>query len=136
MISNEKNPSTEVGFENAVCRNVPVFARFRESGRTQAGAGPVYRVAAFNYGLLHAHARRRWATSTRASAPRRSRRCRRRWLGRSAPLPPMTDWVNVHTLGVKGDGQTDDTAAIQAAVNAHRVLYFPSGFYVVRDTIP
>ena len=43
--------------------------------------------------------------------------------------------MNVRTLGVKGDGQTDDTAAIQRAIDAHRVLYFPTGFYVVRDTV-
>jgi hypothetical protein len=36
---------------------------------------------------------------------------------------------------VKGDGATDDTAAIQAAIAAHRVLYFPSGHYIVRDTL-
>jgi hypothetical protein len=45
------------------------------------------------------------------------------------------DWVNVHTLGVLGDGSTDDTAAIQKAIDAHRVLYFPSGHYVVSDTL-
>ena len=50
-------------------------------------------------------------------------------------LPPTDDWVNVHTLGVKGDGQTDDTDAIQKAIDTHRVLYFPSGFYIVRNTI-
>ena len=50
-------------------------------------------------------------------------------------LPPSEHWVNVHTLGVKGDGQTDDTAAIQQAIDAHRVLYFPIGYYIVRDTI-
>ena len=49
-------------------------------------------------------------------------------------LPPMQDWVNVHTLGVKGDG-SDDTAALQAAIQAHRVLYFPSGFYRVTNTL-
>ena len=41
----------------------------------------------------------------------------------------------MHTLGVKGDGATDDTAAIQSAIAAHRTLYFPSGHYVVRDTL-
>ncbi len=41
----------------------------------------------------------------------------------------------MHTLGVKGDGVTDDTAAIQQAIDTHRVLYFPSGHYVVRDTL-
>jgi hypothetical protein len=40
-------------------------------------------------------------------------------------LPPTSDWVNVHTLGVVGDGTTDDTAAIQNAIDTHRVLYFP-----------
>jgi hypothetical protein len=36
---------------------------------------------------------------------------------------------------VKGDGASDDTAAIQQAIDAHRVLYFPSGHYVVRNTL-
>jgi len=43
--------------------------------------------------------------------------------------------MNVHALGVKGDGTTNDTAAIQKAIDAHRVLYFPSGHYVVSDTL-
>ncbi|HEX4934893.1 MAG TPA: glycosyl hydrolase family 28-related protein, partial [Gemmatimonadaceae bacterium] len=41
----------------------------------------------------------------------------------------------MHTLGVKGDGLTDDTDAIRKAIAAHRVLYFPTGFYIVTDTI-
>jgi len=51
------------------------------------------------------------------------------------PLPPTTEWTNVRTLGVAGDGKTDDTAAIQKAVEGNRVLYFPSGQYLVKDTI-
>ena len=41
----------------------------------------------------------------------------------------------MRTLGVTGDGKTDDTAAIQKAIDGHRVLYFPSGQYLVKDTI-
>ncbi|HEX4067305.1 MAG TPA: glycosyl hydrolase family 28-related protein [Acidobacteriaceae bacterium] len=44
-------------------------------------------------------------------------------------LPPMETWVNVRTLGARGDGGTDDTAALQRAIDTHRTLYFPSGFY-------
>jgi hypothetical protein len=136
VISNEKNPMTEIGFENAVCANVPVFARFRESGKTQAGvsAGAVYRVRNFNYGLvvpgegMMGHLDTLYSAEALSAVP--------------APLPPAiaalppTDrWVNVHTLGVTGDGQTDDTEAIQKAIDTHRVLYFPSGFYIVRNTI-
>ena len=47
----------------------------------------------------------------------------------------MEQWVNVRTLGVMGDGKTDDTKALQAAIDSQRVLYFPTGSYVVRDTL-
>lgn len=50
------------------------------------------------------------------------------------PLPPMNEWVNVHTLGAKGDG-SDDTAALQAAIDSHRVLYLPSGTYRVTNSL-
>jgi hypothetical protein len=43
------------------------------------------------------------------------------------------EYENVKTHGAKGDGVTDDTAAIQAAVNALTAgdtLYFPSGIYL------
>jgi len=36
---------------------------------------------------------------------------------------------------VKGDGITDDTSAIQNAINTHQALYFPSGHYLIRDTL-
>ena len=134
VVSNEKNPSTQIGFDDAVCSNVPVFARFRESGKTLAGVGAVYRVSRLNYGLFVPGEGKMGRFDTRYEAASLETS--------PAPLPPAiralpptSDWVNVHTLGVKGDGQADDTIAIQQAVDAHRVLYFPIGFYVVRDTI-
>jgi hypothetical protein len=133
-ISNEKNPMTEIGFENAVLENVPVFARFRESGRTVEGKGKIYEVSSFNYGLIVGMEGTMGTIDTIYEA---------KPLGSLPPalpraipaLPPTTDWVNVHTLGVMGDGETDDTAAIQKAIDAHRVLYFPSGHYLVKDTL-
>jgi len=38
--------------------------------------------------------------------------------------------IDVRTFGAKGDGVTDDTAAIQAAVNAGAVVYIPAGTYL------
>ena len=49
--------------------------------------------------------------------------------------PDVAAWTNVRTLGVTGDGGTDDTAALQRAIDTHRVLYFPIGFYRVRGTL-
>jgi hypothetical protein len=41
---------------------------------------------------------------------------------------PKSGWANVEKFGAKGDGQTDDTAAVQRAIDsgAHTV-YFPGG---------
>lgn len=50
-------------------------------------------------------------------------------------IPAVADWVNVKSLGVKGDGTSDDTAALQQAIDTHRILYLPSGVYRVRGTV-
>lgn len=134
VISLEQSPLTEIGFENAVLSNVPTFARLRESGKTIPGKGTHYRVKTFNYGLIVPAEGRMGTIGMRyESAPLTS-------LPALLPpavraLPPTAEWVNVHTLGVKGDGITDDTALIQKAIDTHRVLYFPSGHYVVRNTL-
>ena len=134
VISNENSPLTEVGCEDTILNDVPTFARFRESGKTVPGKGPIYVVKSFNYGLIVPGEGRTGLIGMRydaASLP-----------ALPAPLPPAiatppptAEWANVHGLGVKGDGVTDDTAAIQEAIDTHRVLYFPSGHYVVRDTL-
>jgi hypothetical protein len=42
---------------------------------------------------------------------------------------------NALDAGARGDGATDDTAALQAALDAHRFLFIPFGIYVVSDTL-
>jgi hypothetical protein len=134
IISNEKSPLVEVGVENALLQDVPVFARFRQSGKEVAGKGKQYRIEAFNYGLI---------------VPGLGMTGKVGMIYRATPLAKMPDplppaiqplsraeeWVNVRTLGVAGDGTTDDTAAIQKAITEHRILYFPSGRYIISDTL-
>lgn len=133
LVSNDRNAMTEVGVEDAVCIGVPTFARLRESGRRFAGAGPAYRVNRFNHGLVVALGESgaidsRYEAVALTSAPAAPPHAIR-------ALPNDASWVNVRTLGVKGDGQTDDTEAIRKAIDTHPVLYFPTGYYIVRDTI-
>jgi len=129
LISNEKNAMTQVGVENAICSGVPVFATLRDSGKTFAAPAPLYQVREFNHGLIAASEgapENAFVALRAAPAP----------LPAAIPaLPSSESWINVHTLGVKGDGQTDDTDAIRRAVAGNRVLYFPSGSYLVRETI-
>src|SRR5690606_20502984 len=51
IVSNEENVYTQVNFQHVVASNTPTFARFRDSGRRVPGAGAVYRVDEFGYGL-------------------------------------------------------------------------------------
>ena len=102
-ISNEKSPLTEIGFENAVLQGRADLCALRESGKTIAGQRADLRVKNFNYGLIVPGEGRtaQWACSYDA-APLSA-------LPAALPpairaLPPTADWVNVHTLGVKGDG--------------------------------
>ncbi|HEY1803785.1 MAG TPA: glycosyl hydrolase family 28-related protein [Terracidiphilus sp.] len=134
IISNEKSPLTEIGFENAVLKDVPAFALFRESGKTIAGKGETYQVGNFNYGLIVPGEGMTGTIGVRYDAVALS--AMPAPLPRAIPaLPPVSEWVNVHSLGVVGDETTEDTAAIQKAIDTHRVLYFPSGHYRVRDTL-
>ena len=52
-------------------------------------------------------------------------------------IPTKDDlgYVTPQMFGAKGDGVTDDTEAIQTAVNSRRVIYFPKGTYCVTKTI-
>ncbi|USQ98251.1 SMP-30/gluconolactonase/LRE family protein [Caulobacter sp. RL271] len=134
VISAEDSVFTQIGFDNAVASNTPVFARFRDSGKTVPGKGKAYRVGSFTYGLTLPGLGQMGQYETRSDiTPLKTLPATTAPALRS--LPPMSAWTNVKTLGVKGDGTSDDTAALQKAIDTHRVLYLPTGFYMVSDTL-
>ena len=47
----------------------------------------------------------------------------------------VLDYANVKSYGAKGDGTTDDTEAIKAAIASGKDLYFPDGKYLITGTI-
>ena len=58
---------------------------------------------------------------------------------RRFPATPLVIDVTQPPYGAKGDGKSDDTAAIQKALNdamgLHKILYFPNGTYLVSATL-
>ena len=134
VISFEGNPRTEINMEGIVCRRVPVFAAFRESGRRLAAPGELYAVSAFTHGLGYSDIDAPGKTMDVFDA-----RTLKAWPEPVAsdlvPLPDASTWVNVRTLGAKGDGASDDTEAFRNAIASNRAIYVPTGKYIVTDTL-
>ncbi|MFL6416636.1 MAG: glycosyl hydrolase family 28-related protein, partial [Bryobacteraceae bacterium] len=134
IISLENNSRTEINVETATCHEVPVFALLRESGKRLNAPATVYRVASFTHGLTFAgiaatgHIKTQFNAAPLKSLPPPV-------ASDLTPLPPAETWVNIRSLGAKGDGVADDTAAFRRAVAQHRTIYIPSGFYRITDTL-
>ncbi|MEB3198914.1 MAG: glycosyl hydrolase family 28-related protein [Synechococcaceae cyanobacterium] len=47
----------------------------------------------------------------------------------------LAESVSALDFGARGDGQTDDTAAIQRALDAHGLVHLPAGTYLLSDTL-
>ncbi|HEY1808307.1 MAG TPA: glycosyl hydrolase family 28-related protein, partial [Acidobacteriaceae bacterium] len=146
-----KNVRDEITLENVVCDGVSDFAAAPGTGSREPGAGGGgghevqgagrrFVEERFTLGLEIAPDGRargiREEHREKALSATEEEKAERAALETDIPaLPPQNTWVNVRTLGVKGDGATDDTNAIQKAINNHRVLYFPSGFYRLRGPL-
>jgi sugar lactone lactonase YvrE len=134
IISNEDNAMNQISLRNISCRDVPVFAAYRRSGQQTPGAGNIYQVKNFIYGLqMDSLQADPVYKTTNEMAPLSA------FPGpakKDIPdLPEMGSWVNIKTLGAKGDDTTDDTQVIQDAINQYKTIYFPQGWYKVSQTI-
>ncbi|WP_138483395.1 glycosyl hydrolase family 28-related protein [Dyadobacter bucti] len=133
-ISNENNAYTQFSLKNIDCNKVPVFAGFPASGKTIPGAGAIYKVKQFFHGLQMADLTAKPVHNTihememLKSFPEPAKK--------DIPeFPEIKSWANLKTFGAKGDGVTDDTKAIQAAIDKYDVVYVPQGWYRVTETI-
>jgi hypothetical protein len=125
VLGNSRNLRSEVTLENIACTNVPEFVH---GGNAIHSPSKFYLEEHFSIGLAIGEDGREPGIVTHHE---------QRSLSQPSPaaqsdipaLPVMETWVDVRTLGVRGDGGADDTAALQAAIDAHPVLFLPSGMY-------
>jgi len=134
IVSREKSPRTQINMQNVACRGVATFALFRESGRRLAAPSRTYAVAVFSHGLHYTDLGAPVETTTAFDASPLEK-MPPPVPSDLAPLPPGGTWVNARDLGARGDGQTDDTQALQRALTAHRAVYLPMGKYIVTATL-
>ena len=134
LISNQNNSNNQLTFRNVVAKNAPLLAKFRISGETIPVSHAMYRINDFSHGLQLADmvSKPAYRTITYVEPLQQMPEV----LKRDIPaLPAMDTWVNLRDLGAKGDGVTDDTEAIQAAIDRYDNIYVPQGWYLVSKTI-
>ncbi|SDG81165.1 Sugar lactone lactonase YvrE [Dyadobacter soli] len=134
VISNENNAYTQISLRNVTCKKVPVLASFRISGKQIGGLGETYRVKSLDHGLQIASIDAKPVhTTVQAIEPLKTEPAP---TAKDIPaFPDIATWANLKTLGAKGDGVTDDTKAIQAAIDQHDVIYVPQGWYRITETL-
>ena len=134
IVSVEENELSQVNVLNIDCRNVPVFVKFRVSGKKIESAYKTYKVKDFTYGLVIDDLNTNSEFKTISNIePLKQFPAK---LERDIPdLPPMETWVNIKELGAKGDGETDDLKVFQDAVATHTNIYVPQGWYRFSGTL-
>jgi hypothetical protein len=133
-ISNEDNAHMQVNIRNLTCKNVRVLVHYPKLNTNTTAPSEIYNVMRFIYGLqmddldTDPQIRTTYETEvlkTLSAEP----------VSDIPKLPEMGTWVNLKTLGAKGDGVTDDTKAIQEAIYRYPNIYVPQGSYRVSMTL-
>ena len=134
VVAVENNANTDVTLRNIVCSKVPVLVSYPRTGEQTRVADKMYCVKSFNHGLQMASLTDEPAYRTDMDiVPLKQLPA---VLKNDLPqLPGMETWVNVKDFGAKGDGATDDTEAIRKAMASGDNVYFPTGWYILSETV-
>jgi len=133
-ISNEDNAFSQVSLRNIACRNTPVLAEGRLTHRRTTAPSPVYIVKSFTDGLQLDG----WSADPVFATTKdlRSVSVMPTVTPSDIPaFPDMASWANLRALGAIGDGVSDDTKAIQEAIDTHDIIYVPQGWYRLTQPI-
>jgi hypothetical protein len=133
-VSNEDNAHMQVNIRNLTCSSVPVLVHYPKLNTNTIAPSEIYNVKRFIYGLQmddldsDPQIRTTYETEVLKTLPAEA-------VSDIPKLPEMGTWVNLKTLGAKGDGVTDDTKAIKAAIDQYPNIYVPQGSYRVSETL-
>ena len=135
ITGDENNARTFINLRNVICRMVPIVIHFRINNKQiSAPASSIYRITDFCHGnqmedlgngpeiktTYNFEELKALPLPVRSDIPR---------------LQPAHTWVNLKTLGAKGDENSDDTKILQEAIDQYNVIYLPTGRYRITETI-
>lgn len=132
-ITGEEGETNQLNLLNIHCKNVPVAVSLPKAGKDFPVKDKSYLIREFVYGLITPGlgAEADFGIVCQISpAPFPAD------FGKTVPaLPDMSTWASVMDYGAVGDGQADDTEAIQKALDQNVTVFFPEGWYRISQTI-
>lgn len=135
IITNENNSNNQIIFRNVYCKNVPTLAKYTRSNTETKVPHKIYKVKSYDHGLQMDNLVDMPEYETLLDVEPVQKMPVAHQLTDIPALPAMATWVNLRELGAKGDGETDDTQAIQAAIDRYDNIYVPQGWYRITETL-
>ncbi len=127
------NMVQQTNLKNIYCKDVPVFICKADAGETYAPGQEMYLVEDYGCGYMQKQGERAIYQEIKKVSPIAELPAA---LESDIPaIPPMEKWVSVAKYGAKGDGETDDTKALQEAFDKEKIIYLPQGIYKISDTL-
>ncbi|MBQ6579181.1 MAG: glycoside hydrolase family 55 protein [Bacteroidales bacterium] len=133
VITGEEGETNQVNLLNIHCKNVPLAVSIESEGKDYPVKDKSYKIDEFVWGLV---VPQMGAGGDFGAVFRTSPEVFPEGFNKTIPqLPSMDTWASVADYGATGDGETDDTQAIQKAIYANKTVFFPEGWYRITGTI-
>ncbi|MGK9367932.1 glycosyl hydrolase family 28-related protein [Melioribacter sp. Ez-97] len=133
-ISEEYNSTAQYNLKDVSCNNVSTIAAFRKSGKTVEAPKEEFRIINFIHGLQIDSLNAPSEIKTTFEYDNDYIQLKN-YKKEISSLPKDKEWINIKSIGAKGNGIDDDTQIIKEAISKHDVIYFPTGRYKVKETI-
>ncbi|KAI1344221.1 putative Exo-beta-1,3-glucanae [Xylariaceae sp. FL0016] len=149
MARDKANPSPASGgslvLENIALNNVPIAVQGLKNATALAGSTGASVIQAWAQGHAYSSSTQQSNVQNAIAANARPSSLTTSgsdYYARSMPQyegTPASQFVSVRAQGAKGDGKTDDTAAVQLAIDIgfaqQKIVFFDAGYYKVSKTI-
>lgn len=134
VLGNEDCSPNQLSVRNVSCKKVPTVLLSRTKGPVINAPSAVYDIKELTYGL-HIDEMGAVGEFKTVSVIESAKNLSPMPQNDIPPVPDMSRWVNIATLGAVGDGVADNTEIFRKAIDRYDVIYVPQGDYVVSNTI-
>ncbi|NJK87070.1 MAG: gluconolaconase, partial [Bacteroidales bacterium] len=134
VVGDEKNARTFINLRQIDCSKVPVLVSFPDGKEIKAASEKIYRISDFCHGNqihdlgFNPEINTTYNVEALKSLPAKVK-------SEIPQLPATQTWVNLKSLGAKGDETTDDTQVLQDAIDKYQTIYLPTGRYRITSTL-